>query len=54
MHGTVEAVLKSVFKECFLKGLSCLQNRIRLTYIENKLMVTKGETWGKDKLGVWD
>ena len=23
--------------------------------LENKLMVTKGETWwGRDKLGVWD
>ena len=27
----------------------------KLTDIENKLMVTKGETWGeKDKLGTWD
>ena len=32
-----------------------LQNRNRLTEIENKLMVTKGEMgWGRDKLGVWD
>ena len=30
-----------------------LQNRNRLTDIENKLMVTKGET-GRYKLGVWD
>ena len=29
-----------------------LQNRNRLTDIENKLMVTKGEReWGRDKLG---
>ena len=31
-----------------------LQNRNRLTDIENKLMVTKGEREGKDKCGVWD
>ena len=31
-----------------------LQNRNRLTDIENKLMVTKGERAGRDKLGVWD
>ena len=32
-----------------------LQNRNRLTDIENKLMVTKGERCGgRDKLGVWD
>ena len=32
-----------------------LQNRNRLTDIENKLMVTKGERQeGRDKLGVWD
>ena len=30
-----------------------LQKRSRLTDIENKLMVTKGEG-GRDKLGVWD
>ena len=30
-----------------------LQNRNRLTDIENKLMVTKGETVGRDKLGIW-
>ena len=30
-------------------------NRNRLTDIENKFMVTKGErVWGRDKLGVWD
>ena len=34
---------------------TCWWNRNRLTYIENKLMVTKGEReWGMDKLGVWD
>ena len=32
---------------------TCLYNRIRLTGIENKLMVTK-EEGGMDKLGVWD
>ena len=31
-----------------------LQNRNRLTDIENKFMVTKGEVVGRDKLGVWD
>ena len=30
-----------------------LQNRNRLTDIENKLMATKGN-WRRDKLGVWD
>ena len=29
-----------------------LQNRKRLTDIENKLTVTKGERGGRDKLGV--
>ena len=24
------------------------------TDTENKLMVTKGERWGREKLGVWD
>ena len=32
-----------------------LQNRKRLTDIENKLIVTKGKIrWWRDKLGVWD
>ena len=32
-----------------------MQNRNRLTDIENKLVVTKGEREGRrDKLGVWD
>ena len=31
-----------------------LQNRNRLTDVENKLRVTKGERVGRDKLGVWD
>ena len=34
-----------------------LQNRNRVTDVENKLMVTKGEGGGagrRDKLGVWD
>ena len=30
------------------------KNRNRLAYFKNKLMVTKGETEGRDKLGVWD
>ena len=32
-----------------------VQNRNRLTDIENKPMATKGERgWGRDKLGVWN
>ena len=31
-----------------------MQNRNRPTDIENKLMATKGERGGRDKLGVWD
>ena len=31
-----------------------LQNTNRLTDIENKLMVIKGDSGGGDKLGVWD
>ena len=31
-----------------------LQNRNRLTDIENQFMATKGERKGRDKLGVWD
>ena len=31
-----------------------LQNRNRLTNIENKFMATKGERWRSNKLGVWD
>ena len=35
--------------------LTYLQKRNRLTDIENKLMVTKGERgWGMDKLEIWD
>ena len=34
------------------KRQTYLQNRSRLTDIENKLMVTKGKSRGKDKLGV--
>ena len=34
--------------------MTYLQNRKKLTDIENKLMVTKGEGGGRDKLGVWD
>ena len=31
-----------------------LQNRNRLRDVENKHMVTKGESWGGDKLRGWD
>ena len=31
-----------------------LQNRNRVTDVESKLMVTRGERWGRDKLGDWD
>ena len=31
-----------------------LQNRNRLTDIENKVMVTKGERRGRDNSGIWD
>ena len=31
-----------------------LLTKHRLTDIENKLMVTKGERRGRNKLGVWD
>ena len=31
-----------------------LQNKNRLTDIENKLMVAKRDSGGRDKLGVWD
>ena len=29
------------------------QNRNKTADIKNKLMVTKGENWWRDKLGVW-
>ena len=31
-----------------------LQNRNRVTNVENKLMVTRGKARGRDKLGDWD
>ena len=31
-----------------------IQNKNRPTDIENKLIVTKGEREGREKLGVWD
>ena len=34
--------------------MNFLQNRNRLIDFENKLMVTKGERWGVDKLAGWD
>ena len=40
--------LKKLYKWIYL------QNRNRVTDVENKLMVTKGESGGKDKLGDWD
>ena len=40
--------LKKVYKWTYL------QNRNRPTDIENKFMVTKSESMGRDKLGVWD
>ena len=40
--------LKKLYKWIYL------QNRNRLTDTENKLMVTKGESGGRDKLGIWD
>ena len=43
-----------IFKNWY--KLTYFKNRNRLTDIENKLMVTKGETWwaGGDKSGAWD
>ena len=32
----------------------CMCKTERLTDIENKLMVTRGERGGRDKLGDWD
>ena len=34
--------------------MNYLQNRNRLTYIENKFMFTKGGVAEREKLGVWD
>ena len=35
--------------------MNIIQNRKGLTFIENKIVVTKGEKEeGRDKLGVWD
>ena len=34
--------------------ITYLQNRNRVTDVENKFMVTKGERGGRDKLGDWD
>ena len=34
--------------------MNLFANRNRLTDIENKLMVTKGEREGKDKFRIWD
>ena len=34
---------------------SYLQSRNRVTDVENKLTVTRGESWwGRDQLGIWD
>ena len=40
--------LKTLYKWIYL------QNRNRVTDVENKLMVAKGDRRGRDKLGVWD
>ena len=37
-----------------LKKWTYLQNRNRVTDVENKLMVTSGGRWGRDKLRDWD
>ena len=34
--------------------LTYLQKKNRITDVENKLMVTSREVWGRDKLGDWD
>ena len=34
--------------------MNLFTNRKRLTDVENKLTVTKGGKWGRDKLGDWD
>ena len=39
---------KKLYKQTYL------QNRIRLTDIGNKLMVTKGKRERRDKFGIWD
>ena len=31
-----------------------IQNRNEPTDIKNKLMITKGERWRRDKFGIWD
>ena len=31
-----------------------IPHRNRVTDIENKLRITKGERWRKDKFGIWD
>ena len=38
-------------KKCYKS--TYIQSRNRPTDIENKLMVAKGERWGRDKIGVW-
>ena len=44
----VESKKKKRYKSTYL------ENRSRFTDVENKLMVTKGERMGREKLGVWD
>ena len=41
-------ILKKWYKGTYL------QNRNRVTDVENKLTVTRGIGWGRDKLGDWD
>ena len=45
-------ILESFFKNATKR--TYLQNRNRLTDVENKLTVTKGERRGRNKSGVWD
>ena len=46
---------KNDTNELILQMNLFLQNRNRLTHIENKFRVTKGErSEGREKLGVWD
>ena len=46
------SVICGIWKKWY--KLTYLQNGYRLTDFKNKLMVTKGEKWGENKLGVGD
>ena len=46
-----------ILREISQRKMSIIQYHLygnRLTDLENKLMVTKGERWRGDKLGVWN